>query len=84
MGNPTAYLILKCLEQNSMTVSELSARLEINLTTISKTLRHLRNVDAVRYLTIGKERAYWIKNSKISASLLVIENWIDDMRVKIE
>ena len=49
LGNPTAYLILRCLDTKCKTPSDLSEETAIPLTTISMTLRHLRQMDLVRY-----------------------------------
>jgi len=82
LGNPTAYLILRLLDKSSMTVNEIAAAVNIEPTTISATLRNLRNIDVVRYITIGQEKAYWLKDQQILEILDSIECWVDEVRRK--
>jgi len=84
MGNPTAYLILRCLNTGRKTPCELSGELRIHLTTISMTLRHLRQVDLVRYETCGRIKNYWIKDQRVLRILDAIEDWVETMRLKRE
>lgn len=49
LGNPTAYLIVRSLGDQRKTPSRLSDELGVPLATISTTLRHLRQVDVVRF-----------------------------------
>ena len=81
LGNPTAYLIVKCLQVRSMTVKELTDLTGISLTTISMTLRHLRQIEIVRYETIGLQKTYWLKSPVLNSIFDLIENWVDDMRL---
>ncbi|MEW6669923.1 MAG: helix-turn-helix domain-containing protein, partial [Thermodesulfobacteriota bacterium] len=48
LGNPTVYLILHCLGGQRKTPNDLSEEMKIPLSTISMTLRHLRQMDMVR------------------------------------
>ena len=82
LGNPTAYLILQCLGQNRKTPGELSRELRAPVSTISMTLRHLRQLDLVRYETKGNTKEYWIKERKILAILSLLEQWVESMRKK--
>jgi DNA-binding transcriptional ArsR family regulator len=52
LGNPTAYLILRALGKRRITPTEISRNSELNLSTVSRTLRHLRDIDMVRYETL--------------------------------
>ena len=82
LGNPTAYLILRCLDRKRKTPSSLSEELAIPLPTISMTLRHLRQIDLVRYETKGRIKEYWIKDSKVLSILNTLEIWVNSMREK--
>ena len=82
LGNPTAYLILRCLNTSRKTPGDLSNELRMPLTTISMTLRHLRQMDLVRYETKGRTKEYWIKDRKILRILNTIEEWVETMREK--
>jgi len=80
LGNPTAYLILRSLGRKHKTPSILSGELDISLTTISMTLRHLRELDLVRYETNGRTKEYWIKDEGVLGVLDALEGWVDRMR----
>ena len=80
LGNPTAYLILRCLQTSRKTPGALSAELHVPLTTISMTLRHLRQMDLVRYQTQGVTKEYWVKNGQVLKMLDTIEAWVETMR----
>jgi DNA-binding transcriptional ArsR family regulator len=82
LGNPTAYLILRCLGSGRKTPEEMSAELGIHPTTISGTLRNLRQVDLVRYLTSGKHKIYWLKETAVGKLLDRAESLVDTMRAK--
>ena len=82
LGNPQAYHVLKTLGRQRLDVSEVAARLGQRLNTISDTLRHLRQVDLVRYETRGRHKTYWIKDARIPAILRMIERIVDRMRCK--
>lgn len=80
MGNPTAYLIIRCIGRQKKTPGELSEELEIPVATVSATLRHLRQIEFVRYLTSGKTKIYWLKDPEILEVLDLLEKWVDKMR----
>jgi len=82
LGNPTAYLILRCLDRSRKTPGNLSEELKIPIATVSITLRHLRHLDLVRYETRGRTKEYWIKDPKILNFLAWIEEWVESMRKK--
>ena len=83
LGNPTAYLILRCLGMKRKTPVRLSRELRIPVSTISMSLRNLRQVDLVRYETRGKTKEYWIKDAKILDVLDLLEQWVECMRKKL-
>ncbi len=82
LGNPTAYSILRCLSTGRKTPSQLSNNLHVPLPTVSTTLRHLRELDLVRYETKGNSKQYWLKDQAVLNILHSIEAWVDMMRVK--
>ena len=82
LGNPTAYLILRFVGEKRKTPSEIAAGLQMNLPTISATLRQLRNVDLMRYETRGMSRDYWVKDSGVLQTLDSLEKWVGVMRKK--
>jgi DNA-binding transcriptional regulator GbsR (MarR family) len=82
VGNPTAYLILRCLDKSRKTPSELSAELKVPISTISMTLRHLRQVELVRYATRGHKKLYWVKEKRFLGILDSLEQWVERMRTK--
>jgi len=81
LGNPTAYKIVRLLENKKMTPSELSSKLNLSLSTISDTLRILRKVDLVRYETIGNNKIYFLKEHKIIKVLKELEKIVDNLRI---
>jgi len=84
LGNPTAYLILRCLDNKRKTPGELSGELRVPLPTVSATLRHLRQLDLVRYQTRGNTKDYWVKDREVLSILETIEKWVEAMREKRE
>ncbi len=80
LGNPTAYLVVRSLGAELKTPGELSKALRVPVTTISMTLRHLRQVDIVRYEARGKTKQYWLKDQKILDILNSFEDWVEAMR----
>lgn len=82
LGNPAAYLVMRHLGCGRKTPSQLAAELNFTVCAISVTLRHLRNVDLVRYQTVGKGREYWVKDPKALQFMRVLEKWVMTMRSK--
>ena len=80
LGNPTAYLVVRSLGAKRKTPGELSQSLHVPVTTISMTLRHLRQVDLVRYEARGNTKHYWLKNRNVLDILNSFENWVETMR----
>jgi len=58
----------------------MSESLQVPIATISTTLRHLRELDLVRYETKWKQKEYWVKDKGILQVLERLERWVDDMR----
>jgi DNA-binding transcriptional ArsR family regulator len=82
LGNPTAYLILRKLQKGPSTPSDLSEELSRSISTISDTLRNLRNVNLVRYETQGLRKVYGLKDPKVLAVLDKGEELAEIMRRK--
>lgn len=83
LGNPTAYLILRSLGSGRKTPGELSEELDINPTTISGTLRNLRQVDLVRYLTDGSHKIYWLKEPDVEDVLEEADSLVERIRTEL-
>ncbi len=81
LGNPTAYKIIRLLENKKMTPSELSSKLKLSLSTISDTLRILRKVDLVRYETSRNNKIYFLKDPKIIKVLKELEKIVENLRI---
>ncbi|UCC11352.1 MAG: winged helix-turn-helix transcriptional regulator [candidate division WOR-3 bacterium] len=82
LGNPTAYQIVVQLRRSSMTPTQLSKRIGLSLKTISSTLRHMREVNIVRYETKNKNKIYSLKDDSLMHVLNTIEHFVDTMRSK--
>uniref|UniRef100_A0A7V1EI91 ArsR family transcriptional regulator n=1 Tax=candidate division WOR-3 bacterium TaxID=2052148 RepID=A0A7V1EI91_UNCW3 len=82
LGNPTAYQVIKLLLNRPKTPGELADEIGVSVTTISDVLRHLRNIDLVRYEVRANERIYWIKDASVSTITKWLENFVRNMRYK--
>lgn len=82
LGNPTAYQIIVHLRRSSMTPTQLSKRIGLSLKTISSTLRHLREVNIVRYETRDKNKIYFLKDESLVDIMDSIERFVNTMRSK--
>jgi len=82
LGNPTAYQVIKLLLNRPKTPGELADEIGVSVTTISDVLRHLRNIDLVRYEVRTNERIYWIKDASVSTITKWLENFVRNMRYK--
>lgn len=78
LANPKAYAVLKLLSQEKMlTPSQLARRLHRHPNTISSILRHLRNLDLVRYQRRGRESVYWVKEKQLFRVLASLERLVE-------
>jgi len=84
LGNPTAYLILRRLDIKRDTPGGLSKKLHIPISTVSMTLRHLRQLDLVRYETRGSTKEYWVKEKRVMEVLNLLERLVEEIREKKE
>ena len=80
LGNPTAYQIVKMLIKNQLTPSVIAGRLELSLPTVSTILRHLREIDLVRYENLREGKVYFIKDSTIVPVLGQLEVLVRRLR----
>ncbi|MGQ9535157.1 MAG: ArsR/SmtB family transcription factor [bacterium] len=76
LGNPTAYEILHLLRNNMMRPEEIAETLGLSISTVSQTLRSLRQIDLVRYVVKWKKRIYWIKDDKVLTVLSELEKLV--------
>ena len=81
LGNPTAYQILEILTHTHKSPSELVKEIGLSLKTVSETLRHLREIDLVRYITKANSKIYSLKDESLPKVLYSIENYVKKMRV---
>jgi predicted transcriptional regulator len=81
LGNPTAYQILKELTKSTKTPTQLAEEIGLSVKTISDTLRHLREVNLVRYTTKNRNKIYSLKDKLVSTALLNIEKYVERMRL---
>ncbi|MEO0185309.1 MAG: ArsR family transcriptional regulator [candidate division WOR-3 bacterium] len=65
LGNPTAYEMLHLLRNNMMRPEEIAEKMGLNISTVSMTLRSLRQIDLVRYMVKWQKRIYWIKEEQL-------------------
>jgi DNA-binding transcriptional ArsR family regulator len=65
LGNPTAYQILKILIKSRKTPSAIADELRLSLPTISIALRHLRQIDLVRYENVREGKVYSVKDDTV-------------------
>lgn len=82
LGNPTAYQILKSICEKKKTPSELACELGLSRQTICDTLRNLRQVDLVRYETVGQNKVYFLKDNLLKKILTALEEYAERMRFK--
>jgi len=82
LGNPTAYLIMKSLSEGQKSPTQLAEEIGLSVSTASITLRHLREVDLVRYLTDGEKKLYWVKDPKALQVMGLMESFVEAMREK--
>jgi DNA-binding transcriptional regulator GbsR (MarR family) len=62
--------------------TELVKEIGLSLQTISDTLKNLRNIDVVRYETVGKNKIYFLKDTHLKHIITDIEIFVERMRVK--
>jgi DNA-binding transcriptional regulator GbsR (MarR family) len=70
------------LKHTNMTPTDLSHQLGLTLKTICSTLRHMREVNLVRYETENKSKIYYLKDKLLLQVLESIEMYVNTMRAK--
>jgi len=80
LGNPTAYQIVKLLTKGRQTPSALAEKLRLSLPTISTVLRHLRQIDLVRYENLQEGKVYFIKDEAVVSILSLLENLVERLK----
>ncbi|KPL13832.1 hypothetical protein AMJ74_04515 [candidate division WOR_3 bacterium SM1_77] len=80
LGNPTAYQILRTLTGGAKTPSAIADELRLSLPTISIALRHLRQIDLVRYENLRAGKAYFIKDNTTVSILNQLELLVKRLR----
>ena len=81
LGNPTAYQVLHMLRKKGQTPTEMSSEIGLSLATVCDTLRHLRQINVVRYETQDKSKIYFLKDRSLPLVLSTIEKYVKKMRV---
>jgi len=79
LGNPTAYRVLKTLADGPRAPSELAAELGRGLANVSMTLRHLRELDLVRYRRQGTRLLYRLKSPRVAPVLEAMERAVAEL-----
>ncbi|MEO0137271.1 MAG: ArsR family transcriptional regulator [candidate division WOR-3 bacterium] len=82
LGNPTAYEILHLLRNNMMRPEEIASALGVSMSTVSMTLRSLRQIDLVRYIVKWKKRIYWIKDEKVLTVMDELEKLVKRIKFR--
>lgn len=80
LGNPLAYQIVRAIGTGRSTPTELSRKVRASLVAVSIALRHLRQIDAVRYETDANRKIYWLKHPELLVPLRRIEGVVERMR----
>jgi DNA-binding transcriptional ArsR family regulator len=80
LGNPTAYQIVKLLMRGGRTPSAVAAKLKLSVTTVSTVLRHLREIDLVRYENLREGKIYSIKDDAVETILGELETLVKRLR----
>lgn len=80
LGNPTAYQVIKLLVKDRLTPSVITERLKLSPTTVSTVLRHLRQIDLVRYENLKEGKVYFIKDETTVTVLNQLEVLVKRLR----
>lgn len=82
LGNPIAYRILRVLGERRMTPGEIAREIGRSPMVVSRTLRHLRQIDLVRHDAVGGRREYWLKRTETLLWLDALEGMVCALRVQ--
>ncbi len=81
LGNPTAYQIIKLLiASGEKRPAEIADELGLTPTLVSYTLRGLRNIDLVRYVTNENKKIYWLKEDAVAKICKALEALVGQLR----
>jgi DNA-binding transcriptional ArsR family regulator len=83
LGNPKTYEIVREISRRkTVTPSELANRLGRSYSTVSIHLRHLREIDVVRYEKErkGNRTLYRLRTPRVSSILSAIEKFVAESR----
>jgi predicted transcriptional regulator len=80
LGNPLAYTLVHAIGSGVRTPTDLSRATGASLVAVSITLRHLRQIDVVRYETDANRKRYWLKHPELLVVLGRLERTVDRMR----
>ena len=73
LGNPTRFMIVKQLLEESLTPSQIAEKIDRKPNNISQHLIVLKNSNIVRFKTIGGNVYYRIKNTRVKGLILSAE-----------
>ncbi len=82
LGNPTAYEMLHLLKNKQMRPEEIASTLGVSISTVSLTLRALRQIDLVRYIVKWKTRIYWIKDEQVITVMNDLEKLVKRIKYR--
>jgi len=82
LGNPTAYQVVKLLTKEQQTPSAIAEKLRLFLSRISTVLRHLRQIDIVRYENLREGKVYFIKDEAVVSILSLLENSVERLKTR--
>ena len=81
LGNPKTYAMVKELSKGrALTPAELSQKVNRSLHTVCVHLRHLREVNVVRFQKKGRGTVYRLKSSTVDKVLKRLEQYVEEMR----
>lgn len=82
LGDPKTYAIVRLLAmKGKLRPIEIAAQLNRSPATISFHLRHLRNLDIVRFQRDGRGAIYWLKEKKLVSILKELEAHVKNVRL---
>lgn len=76
LSDLTRFSILKLLNENRMSSSELEERLDKSQSTVSKHLKILKEANLIDAKRKGRRKFYGVKNPKILEILKAIKNFV--------
>ncbi len=78
LGDSTRLKILCVLDNNELTVSELSSKLDMTLSAVSHQLKILKSNKIVKFKRIGKNIYYLLDDEHISLLINIAKTHIDE------